>query len=374
MMPKSWGVAYYDGAWNGIGTPNGVASTIAHSPYDGYMYVGGGFTSISGVNATRIAYWDGSAWNPFDATLVGPDNGLVTCLAFHPSGRTYVGGTFTTINGLAVPYLTYFKDSLWSTGIGSLNGAVMAMAIAPNGDLYVGGAFTTIDGAAISYIAKWNGSSWSALGSGVNGTVTSLHFDDNGLLYVGGTFTQAGRLSLADHIATWNGTSWAQTGGEIPGSPTFVVAYTHGDNQYFGFDTSGSVSIPGKTETPVNNGDHEAWPVFTITGPGVLSSIENTVTGKYILFNLTVYAGETVTIDLRPGHKSITSNGRGNLMPYVPMLPSSDFATFSIVPDPIAPGGVNPINIGYFTMPPDARASVYVAFNDAYLTVDKAVL
>lgn len=54
-------------------------------------------------------------------------------------------------------------------------------------------------------------------------------------------------------------------------------------------------------DTVINNGDVPAWPVWVITGPGSVISLQNLTTGRSTVLQSTVLgAGESVTIDTRP--------------------------------------------------------------------------
>jgi hypothetical protein len=69
--------------------------------------------------------------------------------------------------------------------------------------------------------------------------------------------------------------------------------------------------------TVFNAGDEDAWPVWTITGPGLNPKLKNLTTGKTLdLVSYTIDAGEVVTIDTRPtglNRKTVTSSTDGNL-------------------------------------------------------------
>lgn len=58
-----------------------------------------------------------------------------------------------------------------------------------------------------------------------------------------------------------------------------------------------------------NAGDAEAWPVWTITGPGSAITLRNNTTGEFITLSTVVGAGQTLEIDTRPGYKTITLDG-----------------------------------------------------------------
>lgn len=65
--------------------------------------------------------------------------------------------------------------------------------------------------------------------------------------------------------------------------------------------------------TLANTGDVEAWPIWTITGPGSGLVLENQTTGKTLALDYTIDAGEVVTIDTTPGEKTVTLNDGTNL-------------------------------------------------------------
>ncbi len=52
--------------------------------------------------------------------------------------------------------------------------------------------------------------------------------------------------------------------------------------------------------TIANDGDVEAWPVWTIAGPGVNPTLRNLTSGKMLALTGTLLAGQTLTIDTRP--------------------------------------------------------------------------
>jgi hypothetical protein len=63
-----------------------------------------------------------------------------------------------------------------------------------------------------------------------------------------------------------------------------------------------------------NDGDAPAWPVWTIAGPGTGITITNQTTGAVLSMpSLTLSSGQTLTIDTRPGRKSVTRNDGTNL-------------------------------------------------------------
>ncbi len=68
------------------------------------------------------------------------------------------------------------------------------------------------------------------------------------------------------------------------------------------------------TDASVSNlGDVEAWPEWIITGPGDSITLRNLTTGETITLNTTIGTGEQITIDTKPGKKTIRKNDGTNL-------------------------------------------------------------
>jgi hypothetical protein len=137
------------------------------------------------------------------------------------------------------------------------------------------------------------------------------------LLFVSGTFSALVGLANANRIAIWNGSSWSAADITLPGSPAIVVADTNNaEDLFLLYSTTGTATSSGLT-TVTNNGTAIAYPVITLTGPSsascVLQWLENQSTGQVQYYNLTIQAGETVTIDLRPDKDKVTSNWRGQI-------------------------------------------------------------
>jgi len=56
----------------------------------------------------------------------------------------------------------------------------------------------------------------------------------------------------------------------------------------------------------VNNGDVQAWPVWTLTGPFTSVTLENVGTGEMLIVDFVASSGDILTIDTRPGVKTVT--------------------------------------------------------------------
>ncbi len=62
-----------------------------------------------------------------------------------------------------------------------------------------------------------------------------------------------------------------------------------------------------------NAGDVEAWPLWTITGPGSNLALRNLTTGKALVLTTTLLAGQTLLVDTRPYYGTITHSADGRL-------------------------------------------------------------
>lgn len=369
------------GAYSALGT--GMQSdvhSLALGP-DGALYAGGGFTSAGGVaNTLRIARWNGTAWT----SLGTGANGTVFALAFGPTGLLYAGGSFTTMNGVAANRIASYNGSTWSalsTGLGGavfalaidprtglvyighaatggistwdgssiavlgggMDNAVRALAIAPNGLVYAGGQFTTAGTVSAAHIAAWNGTAWQALGDGTNNTVYSLAVGRDGILYLSGEFTEAGGITLADRIARWNGYSYSHLDIDLPGSPIAFAIYpsridvdsiiTQNYTLYLGFNTTGTGTFAGDVDIQ-NDGTISAFPkiVFSRSGgtTAVIQSLRNERTGRQLLFDYGLLSGESLTVDLNPRNRTITSSFFGSRMDA--RLKNDDFSVWQLIP------------------------------------------
>lgn len=210
--------------WNGsFSNPNmGMNNQVFSLAVNGdTLYVGGWFSTIEGVTRNYIAKWDGSSWSSLGSGM----NGYVTALAIKGSDL-YAGGIFTTAGGVTVNHIAKWNGSTWSAlGSGVTGNAGTVRAICFIGDtLYVGGEFNTAGGTTAQRIAKWDGSNWSALGVGVynnfspniSGSVQALAALGTDL-YVGGNFDRAGGTAISN-IAKWNHSSWSGLGTGTNGS------------------------------------------------------------------------------------------------------------------------------------------------------------
>jgi hypothetical protein len=224
------------------------------------LYAAGRFSTAGGLAANRIARWNGSSWSRLGNGLTGPDP-IAFALSVYDDGSgpaLYIGGNFTTVDGVAANRIAKWDGASWSALAEGLSGfsddAVDALAVYDDGSgpaLYAGGTYYGIGGNGLRFIARWDGTSWSALGEGTDVFVHAmLPFDDGSgeKLHVGGYFTNAGGVK-ANRIAAWDGASWSALSKGTNGPIRALAVFDDGSGAalYAGgiFDTAGGISSPG---------------------------------------------------------------------------------------------------------------------------------
>lgn len=91
-----------------------------------------------------------------------------------------------------------------------------------------------------------------------------------------------------------------------PISDTFTAGTPGTFFPFFPLTLSSSTVFANVT---INNPGHvEAWPVWTVTGPGKDIILRNRTSGKYFSLPITLGVGEYMVIDTRPGEKTVEDN------------------------------------------------------------------
>jgi hypothetical protein len=328
-------IAKWNGStWSALGS--GMNGNVLGLAFDqsGNLYAVGAFTTAGGTTVNRVAKWDGSTWSALGAT---PGVGAqANAVAISPDNEVYVGGQFTTAGGSAANYIAVWDGSAWSALGSEVNNYVYTLAFGPDGTLYAGGIFTTAGGITVGHIASWNGSAWKAMGSGTSGGANEVRWikvSETGLVYLSGIFTEAGGITIADRIAVWNGSTYGHLPVNLPGSATVFSVLPDGDDLYLGFNSSGSAITEAATAT-TNSGTRQAYPVLKVYRSGgttaVLETLENVTTRKRLWLNYALQSGELLTIDLRPGKRSVKSSMYGDV--WRALLRNSDFSDFTLLP------------------------------------------
>ncbi|WEO76945.1 PKD domain-containing protein [Cryobacterium sp. SO2] len=197
---------------------NGAVRSIVASPDGSRVYLGGAFTSVNGVARYRLAAL--STGTGALVTSWAPQvNARVTTVGISAS-TVYVGGIFSSANGVARQGLAAF-----SAGTGAVQawtgaptgGNVNTLTVSPDGTkVIVGGSFTA-----------YNGGSEPGYGMAATDAVTgaSLPWKVNSLVRNGGP--QASILSLTSSAEGVFGTGYVfGTGGNLEG--TFRASWADG--------------------------------------------------------------------------------------------------------------------------------------------------
>ena len=136
-------------------------TTIVKSQPDGKILVGGDFENVSGTAAKHIVRlnYDGSVDSTFTAQVTGMPAGFANPPAVYviqqlPDGSMYLGGNFTTVNGVTRNYLakvdaTGALDTAFDPGTTIIN-AVQSIVVQTDGKLLIGETVSrTLEGGKI---------------------------------------------------------------------------------------------------------------------------------------------------------------------------------------------------------------------------------
>ncbi len=189
---------------NKMAGANGTIQTIVNQ-FDNRIVVGGGFTTINGVNLNYIARLmvDGSIDTSFNpgAGANGPVYAIAqTFVAGVP--EIYAGGSFSSLNSVISPGVARLNsngtvDTAFNAGSG-VDGSVYAIATYPTnsvfaGKVLIGGSFVHYNGAVVNGLVRVNadGSLDVAFNPGTaatNGVVDTIVIQPDGRALVGGSF------------------------------------------------------------------------------------------------------------------------------------------------------------------------------------------
>lgn len=306
-----------------------------------FIYVGA--TNQSGGIVRRSGN-DGASW----VSLAAVATGEVRCMAVQPDGKVVVVGSFTqttNINKTAVNAMRYNPRTFaWEAICTSADATIDACAVGPDGKVYLGGKFTTLNGVAVNQVAAWNGTQISALGAGVGAPATfdaadsksikALAVASDGTLWCGGRFDTAGTVA-AINLAKWQGGAWTPSDLSFNNRPVNDLAFDKLGNLFVAATVSGGADVPdteGITDI-CYCGSADEKPVITFYGPGTLKSLKHLVTGDKIEFDYTMADGEIMTLDLRRNDSEIfVSNVNGNQLRAI--RPGSNYDTFALISSP----------------------------------------
>lgn len=191
-----------DGSLDTSFDPGAGADAFIHAiaPVPGGQWViAGGFSSYNGQPRMRVAriLSNGGLDTSFDPAD-GP-NDTVWAVAPRADGKVYIGGAFTSVNGIPRPYVARLNrdgslDTSFDPGPNGPDGPVWSLAIQMDGKLLIGGEFRTVGGLVRGGIARLLDDGRLDMsfdpGAGTDGTVYAVRVQSDGKILIGGEFSQ----------------------------------------------------------------------------------------------------------------------------------------------------------------------------------------
>lgn len=260
---------------------------------NGNLLVAGEFSTAGGVPASRVAVWDGSAFQPLGAGV----QGVVNCAVEH-DGQLYLGGAMLSggsdlarWDGSAWSFQTVFESKYavinalhvhdgvlhaagsslgfvgqddfvqrlvagqWEPVGGMLNATIHDLGTYA-GTLVAAGEFTALEsdpGTPILHVAMLTGNQWQPLGGGLNAVVHDLLLADGALYAGGGLYNNIapafGLARMVPGAADWEPLmpNLAQYIFETVGPPRILRLAQQGGSIFFGgvFGISSSIMLYG---------------------------------------------------------------------------------------------------------------------------------
>jgi len=196
---------------------NGQIRAVAVSPDQSRIYVGGDFTTVNGVSRRRIAAFD-AATGALVSTFAPQVSGSVTAIAVTGS-TVYVGGSFGSVGNQTRSNLAAFNPSgaLLTWAPVTAGGYVWSMAVQPSGGrVAVGGSFTSLNGSSnpgygLGMVDATTGANLPFAMNNVvrngtaDGAITTLAADAEHVYGGGYTFGRSGGTFEGFFSARWDG-------------------------------------------------------------------------------------------------------------------------------------------------------------------------
>ena len=143
-------------------TQNNNVYAIGVNTADNSLIIGGDFTVWGGVSVGRIVKVSSTGTRDTAFTTnngTGFDGTVWTALQIDSAGRIMLGGFFTAFNGVSTPYIarlssTGVREAMFTTNISGINIGVQGITQDNSGKAYIGGRFTTINGRTYNKFAR----------------------------------------------------------------------------------------------------------------------------------------------------------------------------------------------------------------------------
>ena len=296
-------LARFDGTnWYSLGIidayPTNAVAVDAIAISSNGVYVGGDFSSVSGVSAANIAQWDGTNWHPLAGGPQG-GNGIVASITARPDGLYVTGASYNgTVYG--EPFLFRWDGTNWNNVVNynpsntfvqfTINDPLIGMdAVAFQGsNLFLGGHFdiewhdpTLTIFSNCPNILMFDGTYAQIVGTGLDSNVLSLAAVGNNV-YAAGNFAHAGG-NAANKIARWDGTNWYAVGSGVVGNGNVQALAAMGNYLYAGgnFTNMGGVATPSLARWDGTN--------WTALGSGAVGGVQ-----CLAVLNSDLYVGGTM--------------------------------------------------------------------------------
>ena len=216
------------------------------------LYAGGDFTTVGDQPHSGLVRLDAST-GATDPLFAGASGGAVHAIALsRDASVVYVGGTFAAVSGASgqvsrsrlAAFSTEGAPTTWAP---TADGTVQTLAVDPDaGTVFVGGTFSTISGVARSRLAAVTEAGavtpFNPLLAGCNTRHTTGYAHSNppcatevaalqagdGVLYVGGRFGRSGATSRHDAAAFLTGSGALTAWNPTPGDRVNTVAVAGG--------------------------------------------------------------------------------------------------------------------------------------------------
>jgi hypothetical protein len=260
---------------------------------DGKLWLRGNPITAGSRNVNWEARWDGAEWNAFPVAgfTLGPigDRGFL-------NGETYIATTvpnnFQTGQPMA-PFAKWTGTGYARVGSGTNPGGQVQSITTFGGKFYLGGNFTSIDGVTAAHFATFDGTSFAA----VPGIDVTQNFSLNarpivrdGKIYMVGVFRLTGETMFSGGVVEFDGTSWTRVGPTIP-------SITFSSEWLLQFDEAGVPHVVVATNNGLNS---ESVQLFKLQG-GAWQSVGSAVTVSGRLYWAIGFTGALRDMAFGPG-------------------------------------------------------------------------
>jgi len=233
-----------------IGTGANGSVTAIHELVNGKVLVGGNFTSFNGVACNNLCLLNADGSVDLSFNVGSGLNGIPYSITSNSAGQLFIGGDFTTYNGLQRKYfVTINQDGTLGSGyLGDFSDFVSKIKWHTDGNLYVAGQFYGVNGLAINGFARFNAN--GSLDSNFNRS-TGANFLLNSIEKLGpNKFVVAGDHKGYNGILVPSGCHFIDSAGLLVPSPLDTTTVL-GKVKAILVDSNGRILVGGSSQIPV---------------------------------------------------------------------------------------------------------------------------